>query len=62
MYAKLGREIDRYHGRKNIYRERKIERVIVRKRYTVDENIISIIKIRNNFCYPLKMIIFPTLR
>ena len=29
---------------------------------TVGENIIATIKIRNNFCYPLKMIIFPILR
>ena len=26
---------------------------------TVDENIIATIKMRNNFCYPLKMVIFP---
>jgi hypothetical protein len=31
-------------------------------RSTVDENIIATIKMRNNFCYPLKMIIFPILR
>ena len=30
--------------------------------YTVGENIIATIKMRNNFCYPLKMIIFPILR
>ena len=29
---------------------------------TVDENIIATIKIRNNFCYPLEMVIFPILR
>ena len=29
---------------------------------TVDENIIATIKMRNNFCYPLEMIIFPILR
>jgi hypothetical protein len=28
-------------------------------RDTVDENIIATIKMRNNFCYPLKMVIFP---
>ena len=26
--------------------------------YTVGENIIATIKMRNNFCYPLKMVIF----
>ena len=30
-------------------------------RYTVDENIIATIKMRNNFCYPLEMVIFPIL-
>ena len=30
--------------------------------YTVDENIIATIKMQNNFCYPLKMVIFPILR
>ena len=29
---------------------------------TVSENIIATIKIRNNFCYPLKIVIFPILR
>ena len=29
--------------------------------YTVGENIIATIKMRNNFCYPLKMVIFPIL-
>jgi hypothetical protein len=29
---------------------------------TVGENIIATIKMRNNFCYPLKMVIFPILR
>ena len=29
---------------------------------TVDENFIATIKMRNNFCYTLKMVIFPTLR
>ena len=29
---------------------------------TVDENIIATIKVRNNFCYPLKMVIFRILR
>ena len=29
---------------------------------TVDENIIVTIKMRNNFCYPLIMVIFPILR
>ena len=29
---------------------------------TVEENIISTIKMRNHFCYPLKMVIFPILR
>ena len=29
---------------------------------TVGENIIATIKMRNNFCYPLKMAIFPILR
>ena len=29
---------------------------------TVGENIIATIKIRNNFCYPFKMVIFPILR
>ena len=28
---------------------------------TVGENIIATIKMRNNFCYPLKMVIFPIL-
>ena len=31
------------------------------KRTTVDENIIATIKMRNNFCYPLKMVIFQIL-
>ena len=26
---------------------------------TVGENIIATIKMRNNYCYPLKMVIFP---
>ena len=26
---------------------------------TVDDNIIATIKMRNNFCYPLKIVIFP---
>ena len=30
--------------------------------YTVGENIIAAIKMRNNLCYPLKMIIFLILR
>ena len=30
--------------------------------YTVDENIIATIKMRNNFCYSLKMVKFPILR
>ena len=30
--------------------------------YTIGENIIANIKMRNNFCYPLKMVIFPILR
>ena len=29
--------------------------------HTVDENTIATIKMRNNFCYPLKMVIFPIL-
>ena len=29
---------------------------------TVGENIIATIKMRDTFCYPLKMIIFPILR
>ena len=29
---------------------------------TVGENIIATIKMRNNFWYPLKMVIFPMLR
>ena len=29
---------------------------------TVGENIIATIKIRNNFCYPLKLVIFPILQ
>ena len=28
-------------------------------RFTVDENIIATIKLQNNFCYPLKMVIYP---
>ena len=31
------------------------------KDYRVDENIIATIKMRNNFCYPLKMVIAPHL-
>ena len=30
--------------------------------YTVGENIIATTKTPNNFCYPLKMVIFPILR
>ena len=30
--------------------------------YTVGENIIATIKMRNNLCYPLKMVNFPILR
>ena len=30
--------------------------------YTVDKNIIANIKMRNNFCNPLKIVIFPILR
>ena len=30
--------------------------------HTVSENIIAIIKMRNNFWFPLKMVIFPILR
>ena len=30
--------------------------------YTVGENIIATIKMRNNLCYPLKLVNFPILR
>ena len=33
-----------------------------RHRYYIRENIIATIKMRNNFCYPLEMVIFPILR
>ena len=30
--------------------------------FTIRENIVAAIKMRNNFCYHLKMVIFPKLR
>ena len=32
------------------------------KKVTGDENIIATIQMRNDFCYPLKTVIFPILR
>ena len=34
---------------------------LLNKHCTVEENIIATIKMRNNFCYPLKLVIFPIL-
>ena len=48
-----------------IYNIRRFVRLINKNKkvpFTVGENIIATIKMRNNFCYPLKMVIFPTLR
>ena len=42
--------------------QRKKHEKIINKTATVDENIIATIKMRNKFCYPLKVAIFPILR
>ena len=41
---------------------KKVIRVTLSLHNTIDENIIATIKMQNNFCYPLKMVIFPILR
>ena len=38
------------------------QQIILYNNGTVGENIIATIKMRNNFCYPLKVVFFPILR